>query len=76
MEKQTKTLSPSLPEEADYYTKTESGKQDTLMWQGELKLPGLTVAWAELLKIHCRYLGKKEGGHATVGEYMFLAERC
>ena len=76
MEKQSNTLSLSLPEEADYYTKTESGRQDTLMWQGELKLPGLTIVWAELLKVHCRYLGKKEGGHAIVGEDMFLAERC
>lgn len=29
MEKQSNTLSPSLLEEADYYTKTENGKQDT-----------------------------------------------
>lgn len=64
MEKQSNTLSPSLLEEAYYYTKTENGKQDIL------------IAWAELLKIHCRYLGKKEGGHATVGEDMASAERC
>ena len=56
--------------------KKQNGKQDILMWQGGLKLPGLTIAWAELLKIHCRYLGKKEGGHATVGEDMASAERC
>lgn len=61
MEKQSNTLSLSLLEEAGYCTKTENGKQDTLMWQGGLKLPGLTIAWAELLKIHCRYLGKKKG---------------
>lgn len=75
MEKQTNTLSPSLPGEADYYTKTDSGKQDTLMWQGELKLPGLTVAWPELLKIHCRYLGKKRVGMPQ-WEKTCSPERC